>query len=290
MSAVDVRGAVLVGDPIPHHFTQGIYMAELHAVVRALMSLPVTWKVTMVLDSKSSITAINKFVQQEGVSMRSKLRMPGRPMLGMVTRLVKDREDNGGSVTWVHVNSHSDRMDENAVGNRCADLIAGSSRNVSVPVLNPLRLELGERWLFVTRADGSVLYDDVRRAALDRARDVNLDLWKSSPSQNWFANVTVLDLCSQMLSDDEVTSDRAFVKFLLCVTSNTLQYVWVDSAAAGDKVQQRCCGECDGVVLDVKHVFECTAKESKRKEWCTSLIEYLKPFVSLSAISTCQLL
>jgi hypothetical protein len=134
-------------------------------------------------------------------------------------------------------------------------------------------------------ADGSVLYDDVRRAALDRARDVNLDLWKASPSQNVFANVMVLDLCSQMLMDQDVASDRLFVKFLLCVTSDTLQYVWVDSAAAGDKVQQRCCGDCDGVVLDVLHVFECSAKEIKRKEWCTVLVEYLKRFVPASTVS-----
>jgi hypothetical protein len=154
-----------------------------------------------------------------------------------------------------------------------------------VSVLNPLRLELGERWLFVTRADGSVLYDDVRRAAQDRAREVNMDLWKASPSQKVFANVAVLDLCSQMLSDPDVMSDRMFVKFLLCVTSNTLQYVWVDSAAAGDKVQQRCCGDCRDVILDVHHVFECSAKETTRKEWCTDLIEYLKRFVPVSTVT-----
>ena len=177
-------------------------------------------------------------------------------------------------------------MDVNAVGNRCADLIAGSSCNVSVPVLNPLRLELGERWLYVTRADGSVLYDDVRRATLDRARDVNLDLWKSSPSQNAFADVAVLNLCSQMLSDKDVVSDSKFVRFLLCVISNTLQYHWVDTAAASDKVQQRCCCDCgEGVVLDVQHVLECSAKEIKRNEWCVNLIEYLNRFVLVTAVS-----
>jgi ribonuclease HI len=287
MSVRAVRGSLLVGDRIADEFTHGIYMAELHAVVRALISLPVTWKVKLVLDSQSSITAIDKFLRRT-ISARSKLRMPGRPMLGLVAMLVKDRQEHGGSVSWIHVKSHSNDVDQHAVGNRCADFIAGSSRIASEPALEALRLELGERWLYVTDVRGCVLYDDLRRSALVRAKEVNLTLWRESSSQHAFADIAVLDLCSQLLTNDTVfAADPAKVKFLLLVTSNTLQYVWIDSADAGEKVQQRCCSACSSdVVLDVNHVFACPSTVSERDSWCDGVIEYLKPHVPESSFTS----
>jgi ribonuclease HI len=160
LTAGDVKGGILIGDPIPEGFSNGIYMAELQAVVRALMSLPVTWKVTLVLDSKSSIQAVDKYMHCS--SIRSKLRMAGRSMLGMIERLVQDRESHGGCVEWVHVKSHSDLIEENSAGNRCADLVAGTSRTSAESLFQPLRLELGEKWLYITQENNQVVSSDVR--------------------------------------------------------------------------------------------------------------------------------
>jgi len=277
----DVRGAVLVGDAIPQEFSTGIYMAELHAVVRALMSLPVTWHVTLVLDSKSSMVAVQRFGT---CSTRAKLRMPGRPMLGMIERLTKDRVRCGGAVEWIHVKSHSDVMEENEAGNRCADFIAGKSRQAEKSVLEPLRLELGERWLYVTEEEGKVIYSDVRRAVISKCQDVNMELWRASPSQSTYADTDVLDLCSQVLNAESTMLCCQVVKFLMCVTTDTLQYVWIDGAAAGEKVQQRCCALCVDGILDVKHVLTCPAKDIERAALLSDAIKLLKPHVSESGL------
>src|SRR4029077_4677871 len=132
--------------------------------------------------------------------------------------------------------------------------IAGKGRAAAECALQPLRLELGARWLYIVQDDGQVVYADIRTAAIVRSKSMNLDLWKASPSQSKYATADVLDLCSQLLTTQCVVKDRSLIKFLMCVTSDTLQYVWVDAAAAGEKVQQRCCGDCVDVILDVHHV------------------------------------
>jgi hypothetical protein len=276
LAAHDVRGGKLVGDVIPPDFSEGIYMAELHAVVRALMSLPVTWKVTVTLDSKSSILAVDRYMTC--ASTRSKLRMPGRPMLGLIQRLVQDRTSHGGKVEWVHVKSHSDVMEENEAGNRCADRIAGGKGRAAGGQLQPLRLELGENWLYITQENGQVVYSDVRRAVLKRFMEINLELWTASPSQGAYAHADMQGLCSQVLGD--AAADASTVKFLMCVASDTVQYVWIDDAAAGEKVQQRCCSTCVDEILDMKHVLTCPGKGSERNALWSEIVDLLKPHVS----------
>ena len=280
LAAADVFGALLVGDPIAEQSSRGIYMAELQAVVRALMSLPVTWNVTVVLDSKSSMLAVEKYTSGT-VSTRAKLRMSGRPMLDLLKRLIDDRYNHGGSVRLVHVKSHTDRMAPLEVGNRCADFVADRARALPTPTFEPLRLELGERWLYIANADGQVVYDDVRRTVLERFRFINMDRWKASRTQCTFAADAMVDLCSQLLQPEcDVHSDRGMLKFMVSVASDTLQYVWVDSAASGEKVQQRCCAFCVHVVLDVQHVLTCPSKERDRNAFSSVVIECLKPNIS----------
>jgi exonuclease III len=285
LAANDVRGGVLVGDCIDPHFSQGIYMAELQAIVRALMSLPITWTVTVVSDSQSSILAVDRFIN--GTSNRAKLRMSGRPMLGLLERLVHDREKNGGKVKWEHVKSHTDVMDEHAAGNRCADFVAGKSRLNAECMFDPLRLELGEKWIYIAQENGQVVYTDIRKAALHKCKEAAMDLWQSSSSQNTYACTDVLDLSSQVMNG-EYTAE--VVKFIMCTLTNTLQYVWVDGAAAGDKVQQRCCNVCVSDVLDVKHMLTCPSMAGQRDVLVSDIIKLLKPHVavpaSLSVLST----
>lgn len=177
-------------------------------------------------------------------------------------------------------------MEEHAAGNRCADFIAGRSRAAAECVMQPLRLELGESWLYVAQDDGQVVYADIRTAAIERSKSLNLDLWKASPSQSKYAAADVLDLCVQLLATESIANDRSLMKFLMCMTSDTLQYVWIDAAAAGEKVQQRCCCECVDVILDVQHVLTCPAKEGQRNAtWSSEVIECLKSHVPDSSVS-----
>ena len=64
-------------------------MAELQAITRVLLSLPVTFSVTVITDSLSSINSIKSYMSE--VNERKRLRMPGRPLLALVGSNIHQR-------------------------------------------------------------------------------------------------------------------------------------------------------------------------------------------------------
>jgi ribonuclease HI len=78
--------------------TQGVYLAELQAIVRALSMLPASAAIRIYSDSRSLIEAINAYEQQ--LNERKQLRMSACPIL-------QQRDAAGGSVTLSHVKAHT---------------------------------------------------------------------------------------------------------------------------------------------------------------------------------------
>jgi len=291
-----LNGFVLIGDSIPISTSTGIYMAELQAIARALLSLPITWSVEIVTDSKSSIEAIHTY--QNAVSDRRRLRMSGRPILSMISMLIRDRIVAGGKVDFIHVKSHTTddnksinqqyRNNSSAIvnpkaqrihiaGNMCADFIADQSRvkSVSQSQFQPLRIELGEPFVYLQHLDSKeelnanqIVFDDIRVVCHQSIKQNSMNQWLKSESQKYFACWDILPLCREVMRAPN-RDDEAKIKsnFLLPLVTNTLQYQFIDDAAVGEKVRERLCKNCDqnsNSILTSEHLVICPSVVSEQ--------------------------
>ena len=193
-----IKAGSVFGGFIEQEVSQGIFMAELQGVARALNALPYTWEVQVVLDSKAALQAIQAYLVQ--VNERKRLRSKGRPMLEWISKMMTCRKLLGGEVTWTHVKSHakaghSRTMDE--VGNSCADYIAGHARvHGDQSVGKAFPLHLGEYWLSVKDEQGMWIANDIRAQVKVRSKALCMESWQASPSQGLFAGTSVLPLCN----------------------------------------------------------------------------------------------
>ena len=116
-----LRGAECFGAPLRAEEGSGVFDAELQAIVRVLLVVPVQRNVIIYSDSRSSIDAINAW--QTEVRCRSRLRMAGRPLLRISCLRAKHAKAHS-SVTFEWVRAHSDTVSLAHAGNRIADFTA----------------------------------------------------------------------------------------------------------------------------------------------------------------------
>ena len=244
MRVSHLHGLAVWGAGIPTSVSQGIYMAELQAVLRAISAVPVSWAVEVVMDSKSALQAIQSY--STATTPRQRLRVEGRPLLALINKQMAAKEKHGGSVRLVHIRSHTTDSTVQAVGNRCADVVASAERQAMLLGRDPdsympaLDLRQGEQWMCIQQTDGDrghgergqVVSGDVRRAARKCLSQQALQLWRNSRTQAAFVE------CSQALAEmykwlcqDAPNELRPSVPFFLRLATNTV-HVWWD---AGDE-------------------------------------------------------
>lgn len=108
-----VAGATMYGSAISDACTQGVYPAELQAIVRALAMFPLTASLHIHTDSEASVKAIRSYMNQ--VNERKRLRMSGRPLLQLIHHLITLR-DTHATTQLSHVKAHTDGDDIHSVG------------------------------------------------------------------------------------------------------------------------------------------------------------------------------
>ncbi len=290
--------------------SHGIYMAEMQAVLRAIASVPVGWTVQVVMDSKSVLHAIQSYVNAS--SVRQQLRMEGRPMLALIGKQIKWKQQHGGDVQFVHTRSHTSDDSVNAVGNRCADVVAGAERQtmiragvghdvagLAVPApggMSSVDVSQGETWLSITyhqqlqqhhmSADGSVrrgaagavvpITGDVRRAARAGMSARAHVMWKHSGSQARFSSsLALVDQYRWLVQDAPPMLSRC-VPFFLRLATDTM-HVWWDATDEKQHVKQHECAACDdGSVRDVVHMLSCAHESESRRRVVQQLLDVVQ--------------
>ncbi len=119
---VHLKGALLVGSALHQCEGSGVFVAELHAIARAIMSAPANSPLHIYSDSLSAIHAISSFAVLR--RQRSRLRCAGRPLLALITRLITRKKELGATVMISWIEAHSTLSSIHHVGNRCADFAA----------------------------------------------------------------------------------------------------------------------------------------------------------------------
>ena len=192
-----VRGCAVLGGLIPATTSNGIFMAELHAVYRALVLLPAGHSLRLWIDSQSVIAAIARYTSGS-VSVRERLRTSGRPLLELISRLIVARRVHGAGATveFAWQRAHTSDMTVTAVANRIADFAAKraihwvavrGSRGAAAVLVPPAPADL---------YDGDVIAGDEKRSGSrgserrlirqERAAHAALSRSRSSDSGGFF--------------------------------------------------------------------------------------------------------
>jgi hypothetical protein len=257
LSLPSLKLGSMFGGAIESTVSQGIFMAELQGVARALTALPYTWELHVVMDSKAAMQAIQSYLGEP--NERKRLRMNGRPLLELISKMIRARKLLQGEVTWTHVKSHAavgagTHASKDQAGNSCADFMATWYRtHPDSTMVKSLPLHLGEYWLSMTDEHGTCISNDIRTQVKSRLKVMCMESWQASRSQSKFAGDKVLPLCHLVLAQDQCRED---VSVMLRVVTNTFEYYW-DAEDEKEHVKKQCCA-CDSVsVLDVSHVLTC---------------------------------
>ena len=158
------KRAFVFGGRIDGSMGEGNFDAELTAIARGLMCVPVGVPCCIHTDSKSSIQAIKAYRSLSLHEYRRRLRMAGRPLLALIAKVMAAKEVAGGGAELRWVKAHTKEMSLHHVGNRLADDYAGAlcdekrSQAIRHKVSRALPLHQHEQFvaLRVRVADGGV--------------------------------------------------------------------------------------------------------------------------------------
>jgi ribonuclease HI len=269
---------------------EGNFDAELTAIARGLMCVPIGCSCVIHTDSQSSIQSINSYRLSAVHKYRLRLRMAGRPLLALIDKVMKAKEAAGGVVDLRWVKAHTKVTTIEHVGNRLADDYAtracDEKQLVRHGVMSALPLHLHESFVVLrvcvtggdekrggdqgphmAESDGRVLTGDPRRAVWRSMVKRAAAAWAISPSQSLYSDSDDVD--SIGLWRFAVQHMPAACGFVMLALSNAWQWRRLQPdgrrkpgvAVAKEKnaVAVQLCDECDGnPVLDVGHLTVCT--------------------------------
>jgi exonuclease III/ribonuclease HI len=266
---------------------EGNFDAELTAIARGLMCIPIACSCIIHTDSQSSIQSINSYRLSAVHKYRWRLRMAGRPLLALVDKVMKAKEAAGGVVDLRWIKAHTDVKTIDHVGNRLADdyatRVCDEKQLVRHRVTSALPLHLHEPFVVLrvgvtgdekrgshgaqAESDGRVLTGDPRRAVWRSMVKRAAAAWAVSPSQSLYSDNDDVD--SIGLWRFAVQHMPAACGFVMLALSNAWQWrrprtdgrQKLGAAVAEEKknsVAVQLCGQCDGSpVLDVGHLTVC---------------------------------
>ena len=272
ISAVTLSQSLVLCGRIDESVGAGNYDAELTAIAWALMMVPAGCGVVIHTDSRSSLQAIDGY--KASTNTRRRLRMAGRPLLALITRLIDAKRLVGGMalVRWVKAHSERSRVEE--VGNRLADEVAGRVCDVKRVVRQrctaTLPLDLQERFVAVhvhglgerDGGPGRVLTNDPRRAAQSALQVECRATWAASRSQSAFSGALI---GATALWQFVGRHGRQACGFVMLALSNILEWRRAEPEEKNSPtvVEER-CPLCKSI-NSIDHLVDCLRWEGDRE-------------------------
>ena len=195
--------------------SDSIFMAELQAIYRALLSLPIHTPMRIYSDSQAAVKAVQAYRQySHDMYARKRLRSPGRPLLQLIDIVCKKKYESrianpcpSPVVEIVWTRSHNRSNDVISVGNRIADYVANRAIDAKQHItLNretildgkiagatqkfiDLDLSSGENFICIyDKSKQRIVYGDIRKEIKHKTYEKSVQNWNESKSQNLFAN------------------------------------------------------------------------------------------------------
>jgi ribonuclease HI len=252
------------GGKIENATSLGNYMAELQAILRAMLAFPAAWQLDIRTDSKSSIDAINRY--RGLLNHRTRLRMPGRPLLALIDRAVNERIRNGGQIEFNHVKAHTDCSEVHSVGNRVADYFAARAMEGRGGIVHQSRKQLplaaGEAWIYLRNENQAHISTDIRREAMARTFILAREVWSESNSQARFVRSAMNEVYQSLIAAHR----RDLLPCLMAVATDTVNWGYEEIGSSKRNIIQQMCKTCS-TLLDVSHMLECKEELDHRRSY-----------------------
>lgn len=239
--------------------TRGVYPAELQAIARALMTIPIIYNMHIHSDSQSSIRAIAS--HRADCNERQRMRKSARPLLQHIDQLWLARTRAGSETRLTHVAAHTDSADPEFVGNRLADYQANVSRKLGVGTPTSLiefPLAQCENHMHMLDDDGMQVINDIRSSANIRMRAMMLTHWRSIPDQGALACAGMIELGRVIMSDGAPSHQATLVHV---ATNSHHRYF---PLARGSKLAELTCSACGVTPCDITHLTICNVNNHRR--------------------------
>jgi len=253
-------------------YSTGIYDAELQAILRALIAVPLSWPITIYSDNKSAVTAISR--PSNNATQRSLMRRGGRPWLAMIDNVIGRKHATGAHVDIRHVHAHTRSSAKESVGNRCADLLAKRA-TIKDTKCSYLPIENGDGHVTIReeksvdhKGKARVVTQDIRKSARECMTRRMQQQWTRSNTQSAYSGYTV--------------GVRELWKW--SITYNSIHTAWILKAIT-NILHWRTCGvaracphheEKDNEAASIKHITVCEAYIEQRREMADQLIQLVE--------------
>jgi len=255
----------------------GNFDAELTAVARGLMSVPVGTSLLIHTDSMSSIQSITRYAGLSN-NPRQRLRMSGRPFLALIHLSMKEKHEAGAEVDLRWVRAHSSGADIEHVGNRLADdyatRVRDPNRVVQFRCFRDLPLELHEAFVAIRVGgkQGRVLTGDPRRELQSVLHQESLVLWKQSNTQSMFRSSA--KSCAKLFN--AVRRRRPHLcGLMMAMVADTVQFIDCDPT----NVVPRPCSHCPPPAEDtISHTYSCPTRRPALRDGADRVAAQLRPY------------
>jgi len=186
------------------------------------------------------------------LSRRKRLRAFGRPLLGLMQKLIVARLEAAGSCKLVSSEDYKNDSLVNVMVKACNQALEAKAD----PSFLPLPADLGERSISIWHQNNIVM-TDVRQALVDAVGQSALVSWQESKSQSTLACTSASTLYQNVV----LRYWKGGESFVLRLLTDTLYYSVreVDSKTVVDELK---CATCD-VVDNVLHLTSCTAPDCR---------------------------
>jgi ribonuclease HI len=249
-------------------FSVGIYDAELQAILRALMAVPVHRHVTIHTDNQAAISAITS----PPMEARQLLRRSGRQWLSLITQTISERTRAMGHTDIVYVPAHTNSKTKQCVGNRCADVLAKRAATTRVHA-STIPIETGDPYATVRdkrghegNDKGMVITTDIRRAALKRLYGNMRKQWISSNTQSAYSHECI---GGSELWQWASIHGGSYTGFVMRAITNVLH--WKNCAYTHDCIHRKGSKEAKEPA-SIAHMIKCDKYQKTRTDMAKAVI------------------
>lgn len=262
---------VYFGSLLQSNEGSSIFDAELQAIARAILAVPVTASLTIYSDSLAAILSIRSFPSK---SLRSRSRSSGFPLLSLIDTMCKQKDACGAFVVIRWVAAHTNDLTHISAGNRIVDLVAKhfTLPNTSHHYYSELPLTSSFHRVSLYHNDRLIVGDPRKYVRKVVHSSLRVE-WERSRTQSRFSkNAT----SARALWDAAITVSPSLCSLVLKLCTDTLQWIRND-----DGVVERLCPYCkDDVVFDVTHCASCFQSKRQRCGSSTAINNLLSPVSS----------
>jgi len=246
------------GDQIAAFSPGGIYTCRLIALAHALLCVPVSWHINVVM-VQGVFDALHWY--SLATTDRHLLKFCGRPVLRLLRQIICLREQIGGRTQFIRYEGQSATVLD-TIGMNCAKMWASTGRCQRMAFLTPLPPQLEEKFLSIS-IRGRKVMGNVRKAIAVHLHAELQMAWQASKSQGRFcsdAGRVFLDSVKALVRQGRLSADH--LHFAAKCVTDTVHFIMRDDGKTR-AYSTVVCTKCEGGYdADVYHLFTCDDKDS----------------------------